>query len=83
MLEEEEYPLHGVRLSALKRFVGESAEGGGLDATTLSTAEFCAKIVVEKTTRESKSALVHHFDPIDVRPVASIFVSHAVRLLKS
>ena len=73
-----EYPLQGVRLSALQEYFRTACDIQGLNPLELTTAEFCSKIVL-KDTAKSQTALIERFDPIkDVRQQATVFVSHAV-----
>ena len=74
----DEYPLQGIQLCVLKTFLQDACERYGLDYLTMTTAEFCAKVVLPETQSE-KCALIQKLDQAKVVDVAMIFVSHAVR----
>ena len=77
--DSDEYPLQGVQLCVLKEFLRDACDKYGLDYLTISTAEFCAKVVLPETQNE-KCALIEKLDQAKVVDVATVFVSHAVRL---
>jgi hypothetical protein len=76
-MANDEYPLRGVRLSSLQSFIVTTCAELGLDHGTLTTANFCAKVVLPQTL-EKRSALLSEFNENDVKEIATIFVSHAV-----